>query len=179
MHGFAAIAKSDIIVPVSLFTLRPTACRMVDQPAQDVLAQFSTFIERSGGRYEGEILSRHVTLTIPDDRRHFWSPWYNIDVESDESDASRSQVRLRFSPHPNIWTSVALTYLALFTAGTLAGLFGFSQMMADASPTAFFIVPVCIVIAAGVLIASHIGQSLAAEQMAELESAVNALLTGA
>lgn len=169
--------KVGTVPVVSIFTLRPSICRTVQHPVGVVLDQFASLIADSGQPFGGNVLGHHVTLTIPSDRRHFWSPWYNIDVEANPKHADQSVVRLRFSPHPNIWTSIALGYLALFTTGSLAALFGISQMLAETAPTAFLAVPACALLGVAILVASRIGQSLAASQMTELEQAIEPLLS--
>jgi len=116
---------------------------------------------------EGEVLGLHITLKIPGNKRHFWSPWLNVEVEP-QPDGS-SILHARFSPHPNVWTSFALTYMAMMVVIMIGACFGLSQWWIDQRPTALWAVPAAVGVSACFYIASQIGQKLAHDEMVMLD----------
>lgn len=124
---------------------------------------------------EGRIAGNHLMLVIPPKRRHFWSPWLNIEVHACDD---RSSVKGRFSPNPSVWTGFMLTYLALGTLVLFALLFGLSQWMMGKPPTAITLAAIPTLIAVVLYLASLIGQRIAIDQMNELYTASMDALVG-
>jgi hypothetical protein len=166
----------DILTGVTKLSMRPTERRIVTLTADEICQRFTTLLHENPERVHGHVLGDHITLRVPFEQRHFWSPWYNLDVAPDETDPNQTILHLRFSPHPSIWTSIALGYLALIVVATLAACFGFAQIIIDSSPTALWAIPLCILLAVGIFIAAQVGQSLAKEQMALLDTMVQETL---
>ncbi len=156
--------------------MRPTERRTVQLSPDEVRQRFTVFLHENPERVHGHVLGDHITLRVPFEQRHFWSPWYNLDLAPDPQDPNQSILHLRFSPHPSIWTSIALAYLALIVIITLAACYGFAQIMIEKKPTALWGIPASILIAVGIFVAAQIGQSLAKEQMALLDALVQEAL---
>jgi len=156
--------------------MRPTERRVVPLAPDAIRQRFATFLHENPERVHGHVLGDHITLRVPFEQRHFWSPWYNLDVAPSPDDPNETILHLRFSPHPSIWTSIALSYLALLVISTLAACFAFAQIIIKTSPTALWAVPICIIVALGIFISAQIGQSLAKDQMSILDAFVREAL---
>lgn len=107
----------------------------------------------------------HVQIMIAKPERHFWSPWLTVEYEAVERG---TRIHGRFSPHPNVWTCFALTYLALGTILFFAIMWAGAQAMLDRAPTALWVTPACLLIAGIMFWSSQIGQKLARTQMDRL-----------
>ncbi|MCL4219986.1 MAG: hypothetical protein KJZ65_01315 [Phycisphaerales bacterium] len=147
--------------------LRPTRHLPSTLSADELLARCEDMLNRPDCPCEGNVLGRHVTLKIRDADRRFWSPWLNIEIEPRPDGASI--LHARFSPHPNIWTIVALSYIAMAVVIMIGGCFGLSQWWINQPPTALWTIPFALLVSAALFIASQIGQKLAADEMDMLD----------
>lgn len=123
------------------------------------------------------IAGHHLMLTVPASQRHTWSPWLHVDLRPPEDGRPGTHVFCRFSPHANLWTAIAFTYLALATIAALASMFALAQSTLGGMPWAWWVVLACIVGAVGLWIMAQVGQRLAQDQMAELRTALESWLT--
>ncbi len=133
--------------------------------------------DKAGHRWVTEWAKTHVLVAMRKDLRHAWSPWLHVDVRS--SEAGETYVFARFSPHPALWTAIALTYLALGSIVLFGACFGTAQAMLGERGWAWWVVGAAVVVAGLIWIASQAGQRLAREQMAELHAALDRALDGA
>ena len=129
---------------------------------------------KDGHRWVTEWAKTHVLVAMRKDLRHAWSPWLHVDVRS--SEAGETYVFARFSPHPALWTAIALTYLSLGSIVLFGSCFGTAQAMLGERGWAWWGVGGARVVAALIWFASQAGQRLAREQMEELHAALDASL---
>ena len=156
--------------------MRPTFVIEFPMSPTQAIAGLTTLVDDRDMPIEGRIAGNHLMLVIPPKRRHFWSPWLNIEVIDHNGCAS---VKGRFSPNPSVWTGFMLTYLAMGTLVLFAALFGLSQWMMNKPPNALPLAAVPLLITVALYIASLIGQRMAQAQMNELYEAAMGTLTGA
>ncbi|KAA0216455.1 MAG: hypothetical protein DYG94_04720 [Leptolyngbya sp. PLA3] len=147
--------------------LRPTRHLASTLPADELLARFEAMLNSHDCPCEGNVLGSHVTLKIRDAERRFWSPWLNIEIEPRPDNTSI--LHARFSPHPNIWTMVALSYIAMAVVIMIGGCFALSQWWIKQPPTALWSFPFALLVSAALFIASQIGQKLASDEMDMLD----------
>ena len=101
--------------------LGPTFDIPLDRPRDEVAKQLSDWVLHATCPFEGRMLSNHLTLTVCEQDRHYWSPWLTLDVR-DQTDAEGCLVHGRFNPHPSIWSAVIFSGLALITIATVAAM---------------------------------------------------------
>lgn len=158
--------------------MRPTFEISFPIEPDQAIDRLSKLLDDSDFPITGRIAGTHLMLVIPPDRRHFWSPWLNIEVEEhtlDHADTSAS-VRGRFSPNPSVWTGFMLAYISLATCIFFASMFAIAQWMMDKPPSSLKLIPIFIIAAGLMYWASLMGQRLAQEQMHELyDASMNAL----
>jgi len=161
--------------------LGPTFDIPLDRPRDDVAQQLSDWVEHADCPFQGSILGNHLTLTVCERDRHFWSPWLTLDVhEQDEPDDQPSAaciVHGRFNPHPSIWSAVMFSGLALLTISLAAACWGFAQLVMGKTPSAFLVIPACFIIAGGLYWTSHIGQVIADDQMNRIREGIDDALS--
>lgn len=148
--------------------MRPTFTIEFPIEPQAAIDRLSLLLKDSDYPIDGRIAGNHLMLVIPPKRRHFWSPWLNLELQPCEEGAC---VKGRFSPNPSVWTGFMLTYIALATLVFFAFMFGLSQWMTNQPPSAFKLALIPVAIAIFMYWTSLIGQKIAHEQMNELYDA--------
>ncbi len=147
----------EILFPIATNTAIDRLCLLLDDADYPV---------------EGRIAGTHLMLVIPPDRRHFWSPWLQIEVHKKNTDTTDSAlIHGRFSPNPSVWTGYMLGYISLLTLIFFASMFAIAQWMMDKPPKSLMIIPVLVAIGAVMYWSSLIGQKIANAQMHELYDA--------
>ncbi len=151
--------------------LRPRFVLPISLSPDSASERLENLLHSEGGKVIGQSVKHHLMLSLRDEKRHFWSPWLQLEVRS-EIGQSETRVYGRFSPSPSIWMGFALAYLALGTVSLFAVTFAVSQWMIDRTPSALWVVPICAAVALTMWTATRVGQGMAADEMAELQKAV-------
>ena len=123
--------------------------------------------------FQSQFRRGHAMVSILESKRHFWSPWLHL--ETHEMDQG-CLLRVRFSPHPSIWTGFMFAYLALVVVGFFALMMGISQQLAQQSPWAYWVIPGCLAIAVILWLASQAGQRLANAEMRRMKEVIESCL---
>ena len=158
--------------------LGPTFDIPLPRPRAEVTAQLKDWIANAQCPFEGRIVGDHLTLTVCDRDRHFWSPWLTLSVHDapGADGAPACAVHARFNPHPSIWSAVMFSGLALITISAIAAMWGVAQLLMGAPPMAWIVIPACFVLAGALYWTSHIGQAIADEQMERIRTGIDAAL---
>ena len=82
--------------------LGPTFDIPLHRPRDSVAAHLSQWVAHAQCPFDGRVLGHHLTLTVRERDRHFWSPWLTLDVRNQQG-AEGCHVHGRFNPHPSIW----------------------------------------------------------------------------
>lgn len=114
-----------------------------------------------------------VDYKVEKSDRRFWSP--HLSVQLHEVD-SGSELVCRFSPRPEIWTMFMAMYFVATILIFAAMIYGYVQWFLGGSPWALVVVPVNLVVIAGLHGASLVGQGLSADQMHLLRSRLDRTL---
>jgi hypothetical protein len=123
-------------------------------------------------RCTGISLGRHAELFVPVDERRVWSPWLSVTaVEHGEG----SILRGRFSPHPSVWTLYMFLAFGLGFALLVGLSWGYAQWAMERTPWALLSLPAAAILGGTLYGASVLGQSLGAEQMVQLRTALEEL----
>jgi hypothetical protein len=122
----------------------------------------------------GVSVGRHAELFVPAAKRRLWSPW--LSVTADER-VGGSLLRGRFAPHPNVWTLYLFLAFGLGFALLVGTTWGYAQWATESTPWALVSVPLVLILGAALYFASQIGQKLGGEQMDELRSALDELIS--
>ena len=110
---------------MSIPRITPVFMLTVDGSVDQVCKRLRTLLHEETGAYDGSVAGNHMTLTIREGDRHFWSPWLHIELtEQDDT----THIRGRFTPHPNIWTGFAFSYFSLIVIVAFAVDLGYEPM---------------------------------------------------
>jgi hypothetical protein len=156
--------------------LRPRFVLVSELTPDATSARLEQLLRAEDGKLVGQSVKHHMMFGLRDQAHHFWSPWLQLEVRS-EIGQDQTRVYGRFSPSPSIWMGFAMAYLGLATLSLFAVTFAVSQWMLDRAPDALWVLPICAAVAAAMWTATRIGRGLAAEEMAQLQRAVEECLT--
>ena len=145
--------------------MRPRFRTIVPCHPDKAMDKFKLRLRQEDCLYQGAVLSRHVTLKVKEEQRHYWSPVLNIDAESCEEG---TLLRGHFGPHPNVWTMFLALYASVIFSAIFACMYGFAQLMTDETPWAFASIPIALVLVGLIYTIALLGQNLAQEQMHQL-----------
>lgn len=154
---------------MSVAQMRPTFVLRASQSTSDVMQCVRLGLAESSPDYECQYTSHHVIVSLQPTKRHFWSPWMNLEIREVDN---KSEVFGRFSPHPSIWTAFMFSYLGIAVLIFFASMFGVSQQLAGQTPWAYFMIPCGLLVAAGLWFASKAGQRLAQVEMQQMRSVI-------
>ncbi len=153
--------------------MRPKFVIHSAMPPQAVLDHMDRFLASRDLPVEGRVLSRHMCMTVPREERHFWSPSLDVDVVAEEGG---SLLRGYFGPQPNVWTMYLAMYAVLILVAGAAVLIAISQWILGMAPSVLLALPLCLVLAAILYLASLSGQRISASQIEQIRSVLDAEL---
>ena len=162
-------------VCVTVRPLRPTFVLHVPCSADEASERLQGLLREENPKVRGQAVKHHMMLTLKDRERRFWSPWLSLEVRR-EVGVDDTRVYGRFSPEPGLWMGFMMTYFALGVIACFAAVWGTSQIVLEAAPTALWALPVVGALALALWVATRTGQRLAAQEMGELREVVEAKL---
>lgn len=151
---------------MSAIRMRPTFLLETTLPISEVMQRFRDRVASSSPDYHGQFATNHAIVSLALSQRHFWSPWLNLEIKDCEN---VRQVFGRFSPHPSIWTAFMFSYLAIAVITFFALIFGVSQQLSGQLPWAYLTIPLGLMIATILWLASRAGQKLCMRRWSKCE----------
>jgi hypothetical protein len=159
---------------MSSFRIRPHIRETVDWNIESAQDQLVSRLRKEGSRCVVMSFPGYVTLRIPDDDQHFWSPQLTISVEGSDDDHTRLEGI--YGPNTNVWSMYLYGYLLVGTAAIFATVFGISQWLAGTRPWALWILAGLLCCALGFYLMAQFGQKLGARQTFQLHQELEAAL---
>ncbi len=152
---------------MSSLEIRPRFRRVVPWEPPRVIDRFRRRLSGGEAPVKGLIVDHHITLKIPYESQHFWSPQLDLEVEEHPEGAL---VRGLYGPHPSVWLMFVFFYAALGFIATIVAIIGFSQWNLGLSAGILWLLPVMGFIFLMVWLSARAGQKLGHDQMAELQA---------
>jgi len=110
----------------------------------------------------GSISPGFITLKIPQEDRHYWSPQLTLSIEDQEGG---SIIRGLYGPNPRVWSMFMFGYAALGSITFFVGIIGFSNYSLGADSRILWLLPLLIGLALVLYIIAQLGQKTGAQQM--------------
>ena len=145
--------------------VRPRFKLETNKSAQLISEEIQQALKKEDSRCTGKISHNFITLHIPVNDQHYWSPQLTVTFE--EWDGVTT-VRGMYSPRPTVWTMFVFFYSIIGLAILVLGTFGLSQLMLDKPAPILWWVPILAVLFSTLYLVSYFGQRLGHEQMATL-----------
>lgn len=111
---------------MSSFRIRPRFKRIVDYTPERVAELFEQGLARPDAPCEGTVNPGHITLRIPEEEQHYWSPQLAIAYEACEEG---TEIRGLYGPKPAVWSAFFYGYAIIALLSLFLSMWGFSLMM--------------------------------------------------
>jgi hypothetical protein len=160
-------------MPVTL-GLRPKLQFDVEGTSPEICRQ----IRDAQSIYPVTALDHYLVITIPQERRHYWSPQLQIELEDNGN--GTVHVSGLITPMPAVWTLFAGIYTTILVMGFFGLMFGLAQLQLDITPAwGMWSLPLSAGLIGLVYAAAMIGQSIGREQTRELTAFLDQCLSAA
>lgn len=183
-------------IPTAITKVRPTFSIPTELGSEEIIACLKAAFRSRPDEFQGQFIGQHAIIWIVESKRHFWSPWINLEIretaEANEelstlvaleiSDQPIGQKRIkrevfgRFSPNPAIWTAYMFFWLAIGVLVFFAAMFGISQQLMGLTPWAYWLIPAGFIVSLLLWLTSQAGQKLAYAEMEQMRGVVEACL---
>jgi hypothetical protein len=152
---------------MSSFRVRPRFSQTVNLELEQVQRKIVQYVEKEagkapGGRVEVKNFPGYLTLRIPEEDQHFWSPLLNLSLDSSEE--GKTVIHGIYGPNANVWTIFLYGYLLFGTLSLFAGLLGISQWIVGVHPWGLYAFGGLLTAVIGLYFLAQFGQKLAARQ---------------
>lgn len=159
---------------MSSFRVRPRFTQTVPLDPGEVEERLShTIHERCRGCYLLRFPG-YLTLRIPEDQQHFWSPQLTLSLDPDEEGGTR--ISGIYGPRTNVWSMFLYGYLIVGVLGTFTGIFGIAQWVVGARAWGLIPFATFLVLAVGLYVLAQFGQKIGARQTYTLHLAYEAAI---
>lgn len=147
---------------MSSFGFRPHFSETFDLGVEEAQARIIREVE--SGEYHCELKSfpGFVTLRIPEQDRHFWSPRLTLSLARTED--GKTRLTGIYGPNANVWSMFLYSYLITGSLGLFSGILGFVQWKLDKAAWGLWIFGVMLAAMAGLYLLAQLGQKLGAAQ---------------
>jgi hypothetical protein len=151
---------------VSSFGFRPHFSETLDLDPGEAQARILDEVDRGEHRCEVKKFPGFVTLRIPEDDRHFWSP--RLTLHFTRTDGGKTQLEGIYGPNANVWAMFLYSYLATGSIALFSGIFGYVQWKLERPAWGLWLFGVAVAAMIGLYLLAQFGQKLGAAQQFRL-----------
>lgn len=152
-------------------SIRPHFDLEFRETADAVMARLRERLPRCP-RCTGISKGNHAELFVPQSERRIYSPWLSVTAEAEHD---QTVLRGRFAPHPSVWTWYLFCSFGLAFCLLVGLSLAYAQWATETTPWGLVSLPICLVLAGLLVLASQIGQRMGADQMHHLKDALGDL----
>ncbi len=155
--------------------IRPRFQQEVPLSKEETLARLKAALKQPGSPIIGYVADHHVTLKIPYDNQHFWSPQLALEVEEHES-GQGALVRGLFGPRPSVWLMFVFMYSIIGVICLFVAITGFSQVSLGIPAPVLWVLPIGAGLAIFLYISAKTGERLGKDEMHQLKGFMDEVL---
>ena len=144
--------------------IRPRFQQEIPLSKDEALARLRAALKRPGSPIIGYVADHHVTLKIPYDKQHFWSPQLALEVETHES-GQGALIRGLFGPRPSVWLMFVFMYSIIGVICLFVAITGFSQVSLGIPAPVLWVLPVGAGLAIFLYLSANTGERLGKDEM--------------
>jgi hypothetical protein len=159
---------------MSSFRVRPRFVQTVPLSPQQIEDRVSAALAERCRGCELKRFPGYLTLRIPEDEQHFWSPQLTLSLDPDE--AGGTTISGIYGPRTNVWSMFLYGYLIVGTLATFTGIFGIAQWVVGARPWGLAPFAIFVALALALYLFAQFGQKLGARQTYTLHLAYEAAI---
>ena len=147
---------------MSSFRIRPRFTQTVDLDIETVQQRLFARANREDSRCEVKSFPGFISLRIPEQDQHFWSPQLNLSLEPDGHD--KTVIHGIYGPNTNVWSLFLYGYLFVGSLGLFSGILGFAQWMIGSRAWGLWIFGAMLAAAIALYVIAQFGQKIGARQ---------------
>lgn len=147
---------------MSSFGFRPRFSETIDLDVEEAQASVLREVERGGHRCEVKTFPGFITLRIPEQDRHFWSPRLTLHLDQDQD--GKTCIEGIYGPNANVWSLFLYSYLITGSLALFSGILGYVQWKLDRPAWGLWVFGVMLAAMAGLYVLAQFGQKLGAAQ---------------
>lgn len=152
---------------MSSFRLRPRFRHLTERDFTAIRQMVENEIETNGATCDLDIRNGHISVKIPENERHFWSPQLDLSIEQEEGE-EKTLILGHYGPNPNTWALFTYGYVILGILSVFVFIWGMSKFTLGKSAPELWLLLLIGGLAAGLYILAQFGQKIGAEQMYNL-----------
>ncbi len=147
--------------------LRPRFKVEVEMESSLFCSRLQKLLEASGDQVKGTINENFMSLRIPEEEQHYWSPVLNLSVHPRAEGGSI--VRGLMGPRPTVWLMFIFFYSFLGFVSMIVMVMGFSQLNLGLKAGILWLLPAILLIIGLMYASAQAGKRMAREQMLRLQ----------
>ena len=143
------------------FRIRPRFKIYSDKSAVEIEHAIQKQLDKQPERCVGRVISNHITIGIPHEEQHYWSPQLGLSLEEEDE---KTLIRGLYGPAPNVWTLFVFLYATIGILSLFIVITGTSKLSLSKSANELWALPIFAAGAIFLYFLSQVGQKLGAEQ---------------
>ncbi len=155
------------------FQIRPRFTKKLSASPEEVLRRLREGLKDPASSVRGLVVDHHVTLKIPPEDDHFWSPQLQLEVEAD---GQSTLLRGLYGPKPSVWLMFLFFYAFLGFVGVVVVIIGLSERSLGLPGRILWALPMVVFVLIMVYLSARSGQTIGKDQMVHLRDFLRAHL---
>ena len=132
---------------------------------EEVVSRIRSGLNQENAPCLGKINRDFITLQLPYEEQHYWSPQLTLSIEKTENG---SLLRGLYGPRPTVWTMFVFFYTAIGFSALIIAIVGMTNKMFDEPSNILWWLPVLVVLFFSLYGVAYQGQKLGHNQMVQL-----------
>jgi hypothetical protein len=153
---------------MSMVEIRPRFKQVVTMAPEEVLARLEFAKEKPETSVRVVMVDHHVTLKIPAEEQHYWSPQLSVTIDAEGENSSL--IRGLFGPRPSVWLMFTFFYSVIGAICLFVAITGFAQLSLGIPAPVLWTLPVGAVLALVLYFSAKAGERLGREEMYVLKN---------
>lgn len=148
-----------------IYRIRPRFKATSVLSSEELCAHLKSNLEKEGAPCKGNINTNFVTLYLPAEEQHFWSPQISMTIEDTDEG---SEISGLFGPRAEVWTMFVFLYAVIGFLILVISVIGLSNVSMNESGLILWLVPILVIIFLSLYLGAYFGQKLGYNQMVTL-----------
>lgn len=132
-----------------------------------IVSKIEKALKSGNTQCSGQINHNFITLFIPANEQHYWSPQLTLTLEEN---TEGTIVRGLYGPRPTVWTMFVFFYSVIGMAVLVIGTIGLSYKMLDKPAGILWWTPVLVLVFMSLYLVAYFGQKMGHKQIETLHN---------
>ncbi len=148
-----------------VYQVRPRFRIETPLSVEDLTKKIKTGLGKEDAPCKGRFAYNQVTLYLPVEERHYWSPQLNLTLEES---GKGTLLRGLYGPRPTVWTMFVFFYTAIGFAILVVGTMGISYLSLGKPAAILWWVPLLALVFLSLYLVAYFGKRMGKDQMVTL-----------